>query len=257
MSQVWQLHFAPGGENLLSRAHLHPSSIFTDPRVEVWRDLPERQNCIVRPVDADLPRLHVKRFKSPHGPEAAREANAIALLLAAGIPSVPLVAYGVCEDGRGFLISQDLRAYQPADRVLKGQSHQDNLPERIADLARQLHAAHLHHRDLYLCHVFVPTDHQDRPLHLIDPGRVARMPPWPMHYRWIVKDLAQLYYSVTDSGLSISLRDRMIAAYLARASTLTAIICRVFIPLKAKFIARHDANLRRKQPGRRVALDKD
>ena len=82
------------------------------------------------------------------------------------------------------------------------------------------------------------------------------MPPWPMHYRWIVKDLAQLYYSVTDAGLPVTLRDRMISRYLEHAPTLTGWICRLFIPLKAAAIARHDANLRQKQPGRRVSLEK-
>ena len=256
MSQIWQLHYAPGGESLLSRAGLHASNIFDDPRIELWRDLPERQNCIVRARDGQSPRLHVKRFKPPYGGEALREANAVALLRAANILTVPLVAYGVCEDGRGFLISEDLSGYQPADRVLKEQTHSADLPERIADLAWQLHMAHLHHRDFYLCHVFVAVGgDQHRPLHLIDPGRVARMPPWPMHYRWMVKDVAQLYYSVTDAGLSVSLRGRIISRYLERSPRLTRWLCRIFVPLKARFIARHDANLRRQQPGRRVSLD--
>lgn len=114
----------------------------------------------------------------------------------------------------------------------------------------------MHHRDLYLCHFFVPADASENvPLHLIDPGRVARLRPWPLHYRWIVKDLAQLCYSVTDAGLPEVLRDRMLSRYIEHAPLLTGWICRLFVPLKAASIARHDRHLRETRPGRRVSID--
>jgi hypothetical protein len=76
-----------------------------------------------------------------------------------------------------------------------------------------------------------------------------------MKYRWIVKDLAQLYYSVTDAGLPVAIRDRIISRYLEHAPAFTRLICRLFVPIKAAAIARHDKNLRRNQPGRRVSID--
>ncbi len=253
MDNTWKVQFAQGGQDLLTRAGLQPQHIFDDPRIVAWRDLPDRQNCYL-----DFPggRLHIKRFKPPHGRDALREARAISLLQSAGIPTVPLVAHGTCNDGRGFLISEHLASYAPADRVLKDPEHRADLPERIADLATMLHRAHLHHRDLYLCHFFVPEDADEhREIHLIDPGRVARMPPWPLHYRWIVKDIAQLYYSVTDAGLPLTLRERIFTRYTEHASFLVGWICRVFVPLKASAIARHDRKLRLKRPGRRVSID--
>src|SRR5690242_2585684 len=87
----WQITVAPGGQITLARFALDPQRVFDDPRINVWRDLPERQNAYLeRPAGTDGPaRLHVKRYKPPHGPEAAAEARAIGLLHEHGIPTVP------------------------------------------------------------------------------------------------------------------------------------------------------------------------
>ena len=85
-------------------------------------------------------------------------------------------------------------------------SHAERLAAESAD---PLHDEDLHHRDLYLCHFFAnPGDPRD--LRLIDAGRVKRLPGWPLRQRWIVKDLAEFWYStlglavtVTSSGSSL------------------------------------------------------
>ncbi len=71
----------------------------------------------------------------------------------------------------------------------------------IAEMARitsALHAAHVFHKDLYLCHFFLDlqrlrADADDVRLVLIDLHRLAEHRLWPDRWRW--KDLGQLLYS--------------------------------------------------------------
>ena len=61
-----------------------------------------------------------------------------------------------------------------------------------ADIARRLHAGGLVHKDLYLCHLFVPKGNYD--VTLIDLARVTRS----RSRRLRVKDLAALLHSAKD-----------------------------------------------------------
>lgn len=65
---------------------------------------------------------------------------------------------------------------------------------RLAALVRTLHAAGCVHRDLYASHVFLDEGSGRFDLYLIDLARVFR-PRW-RRFRWRVKDLAQLHYSM-------------------------------------------------------------
>lgn len=255
----WHITVAPGGQTTLARFALDPQRAFDDPRINVWRDLPERQNAYLElaagadgPAPAQPARLHVKRYKPPHGPEAAAEARAIGLLREHGIPTVPLVAWGTCTDGRGFLIASDLTGMVPADRAIR-----EGLPAalpRVASLAAKLHRSGLHHRDLYLCHFFLDLVDVQREVHLIDPGRVARLPGFPLKLRWIVKDLAQLCYSLREVGIDRALEQELLDRYFAEAAVPCQGLIRRLIPLKIAAIARHDRNLRRRQPTRNISI---
>lgn len=249
--ESWQIHYAPGGQELLQRVNLDPMAVFDDARIRVWRDLPERQNCVLDSGSAG-PRLHIKRYQSPHGPEALAEQKGITLLNNAAIKSVPLVAVGVHPDGRGFTITRDLAGMLPADKILATEPVH---ARRIADLAWHLHRAHLHHRDLYLCHFLLTPNDPNSSIHLIDAGRVARMPPPPLHLRWIVKDVAQLLYSVEDAPLPPSIGEAILNRYLEGSGRLKRAILRTAIAGKVASIRRHDQSLRRKRPGRRVSID--
>ncbi len=244
-SENWTIHICPGEEPTLRRACLDPQRIFTDERIVAWRDLPERQNCY---LDTPELRLHIKRYKAPHGSDASAEANAIDLLIRAGIATVPLVAWGRDADGRGFLITRDLKGFVPADSTEASALDQDPICQSVADLAAKLHNAGLHHRDLYLCHFMVNTKGEAR---LIDPGRVARLPCPPFHFRWIVKDIAQLCYS-TPTGAG---RRAILVRYLAQSTFWRRLAIQLFAPLKVMLIARHDARLRQRRPERRVSID--
>lgn len=75
------------------------------------------------------------------------------------------------------------------------------LTEALIDLVGRFHAAGLVHRDLYACHIFVDRlDDGSLALSLIDLARVFR-PRWRA-FRWCVKDLAQLKYSMPPAWTS-------------------------------------------------------
>jgi heptose I phosphotransferase len=87
-----------------------------------------------------------------------------------------------------------------------------SLIREIARLVRELHGRRCFHKDLYLCHFYIPrADTQTLPgwrgrVHVIDLHRLGRHPwTWPW---WQVKDLGQLLYSSDVVG--VHARDRVL-----------------------------------------------
>ncbi len=81
------------------------------------------------------------------------------------------------------------------------------LIERVATIARQLHENGINHRDFYLCHfllrqdsVIEPIDVDRVELYVIDLHRAQIRRRVPR--RWLVKDVAGLYFSSLDIGLT-------------------------------------------------------
>lgn len=245
----------PEYQPLVREIGLDGDSIFYDSRIHCWRDIPERQNCTLdvmlsgqRPL-----RLHIKRFKQPDNPAAEAEADAIRLLVSHDLPTVPLVGWGRAADGRGFLITLDLQGYADTEKAVAAGLSVDRIVQPLALLAARLHRAGLHHRDLYLCHFFV-NDANPQDMRLIDAARVRHLPRWPLRQRWIIKDLAQLVFSLRIAGAD----EGQIRAFMnhyaqARNSKITQRMMNR-INRKAARIARHDASLRQLQPTRNVSL---
>jgi heptose I phosphotransferase len=81
---------------------------------------------------------------------------------------------------------------------------------QMARLARRLHQQDCYHKDLYLCHFYVPVPQPFQPaagtVHLIDLHRLGQH-RW-LRRRWQVKDLAQLLFS-TWGVAGITNRDRL------------------------------------------------
>ena len=218
----------------------------TDPRARVWRDIRERQNAT---LDLDGgERLHVKRLRPPHGRELAAEVKGIGLLRTAGIGTVPLLAWGVSADGGGVLVTRDLTGFTPADALLEGGGAFADLLAPTAAVAARLHAAGLHHRDLYLCHFLVNPALDVR---LIDAARVRRLPRLTRR-RWLVKDLAQFRYSAARAGVDAAALDDWLERYCAGVARCLSL--RRAVVSKSRRIARHDESLRRDQPGRAASL---
>jgi heptose I phosphotransferase len=83
----------------------------------------------------------------------------------------------------------------------------------VARVARELHRRRAFHKDLYLCHFYVPRADTEGPVaswagrvHLIDLHRLARH-RWTWRL-WQAKDLAQLLYSSEVAG--VTARDRLL-----------------------------------------------
>jgi hypothetical protein len=255
-------------------------SIFTDPRIVIWRSIPERENGTLDATLADgRPiRLHVKRYHPTRQlkPPGEQEADAILMLESARIPTVSLVAWGKLADGRSFLITEDLTGFQPADKLIHQGLPFDRLLQPTANLAAQLHAANLHHRDLYLCHFFAKQPsvgqtflsatsghscplvcHTDPPaafdLRLIDPGRVKHL-PWLFRHRWIIKDLAQFWYSAMQLNVPDTQRRQWLEHYASTRQLPNLDRLQLQVERKAAWIARHDEKLKMKQPARNISI---
>lgn len=77
------------------------------------------------------------------------------------------------------------------------------LIKEVARIARVLHTNGINHRDFYICHFLFDVDallHSKVKLYLIDLHRAGIRARVPL--RWIIKDLAGLYFSSKDIGLT-------------------------------------------------------
>lgn len=77
-------------------------------------------------------------------------------------------------------------------------AHKQELLLQAADIARTMHTAGICHRDFYLCHLLLTGNGE--PLTVIDLHRALIKPD--LSVRWRIKDLAGLYFSAMDVGLT-------------------------------------------------------
>ncbi|ASL25466.1 lipopolysaccharide core heptose(I) kinase RfaP [Azotobacter chroococcum] len=157
---------------------------------------------------------------------AAQEWRALRRLTEAGVPTMTPVAFG--ERGgnparqHSFLITEELAptvsledfcldwpSRPPAPRLKRA------LIAEVARLTAGMHAAGVNHRDCYICHFLL---HTDRPveadslrLSLIDLHRAQTRARTPR--RWRDKDLAALYFSALDIGLTRRDKLRFLRGY--------------------------------------------
>ncbi|MDQ1330892.1 MAG: lipopolysaccharide core heptose(I) kinase, partial [Thermodesulfobacteriota bacterium] len=82
-----------------------------------------------------------------------------------------------------------------------------SLITKVAETARILHENGMNHRDLYICHFLLElssgiagSGSRNPEIHLIDLHRVQFHRKTPL--RWKVKDIAALYFSSMDTGLT-------------------------------------------------------
>lgn len=116
-------------------------------------------------------------------------------------------------------------------------------------LTRLLHDDAWFHKDLYLCHFYIPDADTIRPpidwigrVHMIDFHRLARHPitrTW-----WTAKDLGQLLYSSDVDGVSARDRVRFWKLYSGRKTPIRSLVRRIAL-IRARNHAQH--NQRRPQ----------
>ena len=251
------MHAAPEFNVLLASVNLTPEAVFTDQRIKPWRVLPDRENCT---LDVDFEgapvRLHVKRYPPQRGTKtpAEIEATGLSLLMNDRIPTAPLVAWGVLPDRRSFVILQHLDGYTPGDKLIEQGAPFDPLLVPTADLAAKLHMANLHHRDLYLCHFLAKPQDSGVDLRLIDTARVAKLRSILTRGRWIVKDLAQFWYSTTKLPITDAQRDAWLKRYAEQRGLPGYAGLKKAVLRKVDKIARHDAKLNASQPNRNISI---
>jgi heptose I phosphotransferase len=146
---------------------------------------------------------------------ARQEWVAIERLTSAGVPTMTAVAYG--ERGsnparqHSFIVTEELAPTTDLEQLSLHWARQPPAPRLkralIAEVARMtgtMHRAGVNHRDCYICHFLLHTDKPVAPddlrLSLIDLHRAQTRSSTPR--RWRDKDLAALYFSVLDIGLS-------------------------------------------------------
>ena len=225
--------------------------VFADARLRVWRDLEDRDNSTLdATVDGRAIRLHVKRDKRVRREPMALEARGITLLESVGVPSAPLVAHGSADDGRTFVITENLDGYTSADRLIEGGGPRGAIFDAMADVAARLHRGGLHHRDLYANHFYLrPAVGGGHDVRLIDTARVRRLPRL-VPGRWVVKDVGQLIFSVAGYAGGEGILRRYCEQTGRRADGWFARRVRA----KAAWIDRHDRALRAKRPTRNLRL---
>jgi heptose I phosphotransferase len=187
---------------------------------------------------------------------ARREGFAVPDVVAAGQyvgPGVRLQSFLAVEELHDMLPLHE--AVPLAARQL-GPAHfggwKRSLTAEVARITRALHGRRVFHKDLYLCHFYIPRADTARPaewfgrVHLIDFHRLARHPwTWPA---WQVKDLAQLLYSSEVEGIGAGDRLRFWRTYLGGAGRdLAARWLRRLVCWKWSRYRRH--NLKRRSRG--------
>lgn len=250
-----EIIISPEYRDLLQSIALEtPEQVFSDPRLRVWRDLEDRDNSTLDAIRADgtAVRLHVKRDKEKRREPMSLEAAGITLLNHVGIDSAPLVAYGSLGH-RTFVITENLDGYISADRLMESGAPRVPILQAMARVAAKLHSAGLHHRDLYANHFYLRPDTQGGyHVRLIDTARVRRLPRW-LRERWIVKDVAQLAFSVHPYAADEE-RHALLNEYMSKTSREADAWFQNRVTRKVHSIERHDRALREKNPTRNRRL---
>jgi len=145
---------------------------------------------------------------------ASNEYQAILALQRAGVYTLTVAAYALKGWNpaalRSMIVTAELTGTVTledycANWVMKPPSARVRLRllRAVADVARRMHGAGINHRDFYLCHFHLDEssfEEQEVRCYLIDLHRAQIRKETPR--RWCVKDLAGLYFSAMDCGLT-------------------------------------------------------
>lgn len=151
---------------------------------------------------------------------ARNEYRAIRKLQELGVRAPTVAAYGrrgwLPRNLESFLVTEDVGPHTTLEDYCRDWAstppafrEKRALVAELADISHRLHANGMCHRDYYLCH-FLRTG-AGSPLTLIDLHRA--LVKRKLARRWIVKDVAGLYFSAMDCGLTRRDLFRFMRAY--------------------------------------------
>ena len=167
---------------------------------------------------------------------------------AAGVETIEQAVCGQ-EAGRSFLVVSAVAGEaleQCAEAFLADRAETPDqvaaFTDMLCDLVRRFHEHGYVHRDLYTSHVFLSECDGDVRMCLIDLARMFR-PRW-RKFRWRVKDLAQLKYSMPTEWVD-RWWDRFLQRYLGPGAVASADRYARAIDRKVAFI-RHQVGRRRR-----------
>jgi heptose I phosphotransferase len=160
---------------------------------------------------------------------AGQEWAAIQRLTEVGVPTMTAVAYG--ERGsnpaaqHSFIVTEELAPTTDLEQLTLNWVQQPPEPRlkralitEVAKMTGTMHRAGVNHRDCYICHFLLHTDKpviaDDFRLSLIDLHRAQVRSATPT--RWRNKDLAGLYFSALNIGLTRRDKLRFLKAYFQR-----------------------------------------
>lgn len=171
-----------------------------------------------------------------------------------GIPTATPVAAGERKIDRfryeSFLITESIDPFISLETIIrhhpeqlqeeKGELRKQRILRAIAFLSRKMHDAGFNHLDFNADHVMIGPDAADGdvPLALLDFQRIDRK-KW-MRFRWMIKTMAELFYSMPDPVFSDSDRRFMFETYIRRSGNgVWNRFLLQWIILKSRRIGRH------------------
>jgi tRNA A-37 threonylcarbamoyl transferase component Bud32 len=161
--------------------------------------------------------------------DAKNEWQALTILQALGLSVPTIFAYGACginpAKRKSFILLEEIAPATNLEEWCKGWRAcspaiqlKHKLIKEVAHVVYLLHSSGINHRDLYLCHFlldettgFEHTHANNIKLSLIDLHRAQIRSRVPM--RWAIKDLAGLYFSAKNVGLTNRDLYRFMQAY--------------------------------------------
>ncbi|MEZ4525964.1 MAG: lipopolysaccharide kinase InaA family protein [Desulfobacterales bacterium] len=164
-------------------------------------------------------RKHPPRFLS----EGRKEFFHICRFRKQGLATVAPVAAGECTGGRSFIVTEDFSPFVSLENLLAHNAgFQDRMrnPEakktllaEIARYARKMHDAGLNHCDFNADHVLIHYDgDSDKPaVALYDLQRIRQRKYF--RFRWIIKSLAELGFSLPDEFFTQADRNALLLHY--------------------------------------------
>ncbi|MDR3214113.1 MAG: lipopolysaccharide core heptose(I) kinase RfaP [Azoarcus sp.] len=159
---------------------------------------------------------------------ARDEWRALERLAELGVDTMRALAFGERGDNparrHSFIITEELAPTVSLEDICRDWPRTPPPPAlkraliaRVANMARRMHEGGVNHRDFYICHFLLHTEPPPVPkalrLSLIDLHR-AQVRASPPPSRWRRKDLAGLYFSALDIGLTRRDLLRFLRAYL-------------------------------------------